>query len=123
MTAIRHTDLVSEEFLQGLIDRLSRIDLQLEEVKAEEGTPPGRDPGYELQRRYDALADEVLRQLINWHRDSFNVRFAPNGEDSEFLQSISTPKPSPLEEAQTLKLRAEADLITAQAIELRGEVT
>tara|TARA_R110002094_G_scaffold65298_1_gene75323 strand:- start:251 stop:622 length:372 start_codon:yes stop_codon:yes gene_type:complete len=121
MTAIRHTDLLSEEYVQGLVERLSSTDLQLEELKCDEGTPPSPDPSFELQRRYDTIADEILRQLINWHRDSFNVRFGTNTDDVEFLRSISTPQQSLLEDAQALKLKAQADFLNAKTAEMRGQ--
>lgn len=118
---LRHTDLVGEEFAQGVIDRLSALDLEMEEL------PPGdndRDVDYKrrrLQDRYDALSDELIRQLINWHRDSFKVRFLADDEIPEGLRKALEVAASPVDQAHALKLRAEAALLTAKAAEIRGE--
>jgi len=120
MTTIRHTELLPEEYLQGLVERLSSTDLQIEEMQGDDDLPPARDPSYELQKRHDFIADEILRQLINWHRDSFKICFTSDEGDLEFLKSISTPEPSALEQAQIQKAKAEANLSAAQAAELKG---
>lgn len=92
---IRHTDLVPEEYVQGLVDRLSSLDEQLESLPTGDEDAVSRNVRHNLDRRYEALADELIRQLINWHRDSFNVRFFGNGEFEERRAENEFPEKTP----------------------------
>lgn len=83
---IRHTDLVSEEFAQGVIERLSALDLELEQFPDGDCHHNVDHRRRRLQDRFDALSDELIRQLINWHRDSFKVRFLADNELPEGLR-------------------------------------
>lgn len=90
---IKHIDLVHEEYVQGLVARLSSIDEGLEEVPFGTGDRGIESRRRELEGRYDALVDELSRQLINWHRDSFKVSFVTHIDpDLALLKSIVEPK-------------------------------
>lgn len=64
MFIIRHSDLLADEYVMNLIGRLASIDDDLAGLP-EDGD---RRTRCALEQRYEVIADEALRQLINRHR-------------------------------------------------------
>lgn len=79
---IRHTDLVGEEYAQGLINRLSALDEEVEALADDDDGRKINNKRYGLEQRYDALSDELIRQMINWHRDSYKISFCVHNENA-----------------------------------------